>query len=72
MKNQPTSARSLELDYSIIIKKVWKQFQSGQSMFAKEGPLAHWTMRTITIDGEEIDSSLVKNFGSMAQSRHRN
>ncbi len=41
-----------QTDYQAIIQVAWQQFQSGRSIFSKDGGLAYWTRRTIVIDGE--------------------
>jgi hypothetical protein len=56
-----------QTDYQAIIQMAWQQFQSGHSIFSKDGGLAYWTRRTIVLDGEidafdwKIESSHEKN-----------
>jgi hypothetical protein len=56
-----------QTDYQSIIQMAWQQFQSGHSIFSKDGGLVYWTRRTIVLDGEidafdwKIESSQQKN-----------
>jgi hypothetical protein len=43
---------SIQTDYQAIIQVVWHQFQTGRSIFSKDGGLAYWTRQTIVFDGE--------------------
>jgi hypothetical protein len=55
MKRSAKLLHKQEIDYDSIIRKVWQQFQSGQSILSKNGGLRHWTARFIPVEKDEID-----------------
>ncbi|MCE2997847.1 MAG: hypothetical protein ACK5RG_09570 [Cyclobacteriaceae bacterium] len=58
MKKHVDRLSSSEVDYNPIIKMVWQQFQSGHSIFLRNGGLSFWTKRTI-LSESEVDSFLL-------------
>jgi len=55
MKRRIDQLTNSEIDYNPIIKMVWHQFQSGHSIFLRNGGLSFWINRTIQVESE-IDS----------------